>query len=55
MKGELDDAGRVLEQMLGRGHNPNDATITALVNAFCKRGKTQKASEMVELVGRRIA
>ncbi|WCJ27843.1 hypothetical protein M5689_009567 [Euphorbia peplus] len=42
-KNDLDEAERVLHQMLDNGLIPNVATFTTLIHSFCKKGKLQKA------------
>ncbi|KAF5471438.1 hypothetical protein F2P56_008228 [Juglans regia] len=52
-KNHLDEAQRVLDHMVEeRGFHPDVATITMLINGFCKRGKLQRAFELLHFMGR---
>ena len=51
-KNDLDEAKRVLENMVEIGFLPSVATFTVLINSFCRRGKLQKAIEILDFMGR---
>ncbi|GLT49324.1 hypothetical protein SLA2020_228880, partial [Shorea laevis] len=51
MKNDVDEARRVLDNMLQNGYPPNVATFTDLINSFCKTGKLKGAFEVFELMG----
>ncbi|KAH8484717.1 hypothetical protein H0E87_026465 [Populus deltoides] len=42
------EAKRVLDQMMQKGFNPNVATLTILINSFCKMGQLQNAFQVFE-------
>ncbi|GLU14878.1 hypothetical protein SLE2022_314190 [Rubroshorea leprosula] len=50
-KNDVDEARRVLDDMLQNGYPPNVATFTDLINLFCKTGKLKAAFEVFELMG----
>lgn len=51
-KNDLDEAERVLNTMLENGLHPDAATLTILINSFCKRGRMKKALEIFDLMNR---
>ncbi|KAJ6765399.1 TETRATRICOPEPTIDE REPEAT (TPR)-LIKE SUPERFAMILY PROTEIN-RELATED [Salix purpurea] len=47
-KKDPSEAKRVLDQMMLKGFNPNVATLTTLINSFCKIGQLQNAFQVFE-------
>ncbi|KAJ6365801.1 hypothetical protein OIU76_030558 [Salix suchowensis] len=51
-KKDPSEAKRVLDQMMLKGFNPNVATLTTLINSFCKIGQLQNAFQVFEVMDR---
>ncbi|KAL9674886.1 hypothetical protein QQ045_003085 [Rhodiola kirilowii] len=47
---EPDGARRILGDMLRLGFTPSVATLTVLINSFCRRGKLQRAFEVFDVM-----
>ncbi|KAK8568602.1 hypothetical protein V6N13_106506 [Hibiscus sabdariffa] len=48
--GELEEGFKLLEGMVYHGEIPDIIACTSLIRGFCKRGKTRKATRVMEII-----